>query len=127
MPAAFAASSTLERERSAAMKSFSFCCLFPPSRPETVSFRLIPYHFRTAGTATNTRPWPMSWLESFDLSRAFTLPEYSTRTKKEYWPPPSSANVCILGMAGLQPHIAPKGHEGEPTGSLQGLHYRIRV
>ena len=27
-------------------------------------------------------PWPMSWLESFDLWRAFTLPEYSIRMQR---------------------------------------------
>jgi hypothetical protein len=35
------------------MKSFSFRCLFPPSRPKTVSFRFILFHFRAA-----TRPVP---------------------------------------------------------------------
>jgi hypothetical protein len=56
-------------------------------------------------------PTPDRVLASSDLWRAFTLPEYSTRTKREYGRLPSSANAFILDIgrytAVYQPELLP--------------------
>src|SRR5215471_10596612 len=44
------------------------------------------------------RPADRVLARSSDLWRAFTLPEYSTRTKKEYGRLPPSANTFILAI-----------------------------
>src|SRR5215467_9687119 len=53
-----------------------------------------------------------------DLRRAFTLPEYSTRTKKEYCRLPLSANAFILAIGRYTAVYRPQLRIEFPTSSL---------
>src|SRR5215469_14341358 len=54
------------------------------------------------------RPADRVLARSSDLWRAFTLPEYSTRTKKEYGRLPPSANAFILAIGRYTAVYRPK-------------------